>query len=129
MKRTYPDSVSAALAVMGAHIAALNQKDAQALAITLHFPHHRLSGTNWKTWETPQHYFDDFLARAGSGWKRSVFEDIKVMDASVEKVHLDAEILRYDTNDELITRFRSLWVIININGVWAAKVRSSFAPK
>jgi len=50
-----------------------------------------------------------------------------VVDASADKVHLDAKICRYDSSDTLMTSFRSLWVIIEIDGVWAAKVRSSFA--
>jgi len=117
-----------ALLLMQAHINALNKRDAKAIAATLHFPHHRLSGTQWKTWETAEHYFDDFLKRAGGNWKRSSFEDIKVVDSSENKAHLDAEIRRYDSSGKLITSFRSLWVIIEIDGVWAAKVRSSFAP-
>ena len=112
---------------MDAHINALNNRDAKAIAATLHFPHHRLSGTSWKTWKTPEHYFDDFLLRAGNDWNRSAFNDIKVLDSSDNKVHLDAEILRYNVDDELISSFRSLWVILEYNGVWAAKVRSSFA--
>ena len=112
---------------MDAHIKALNDRDAAAIAATLHFPHHRLSGTAWKTWETAEHYLEDFLTRAGSNWSHSAFEHIKVLDASLNKVHLDAEIHRYDTENKLITSFRSLWVIIEIDGVWAAKIRSSFA--
>ncbi|MEM6987120.1 MAG: hypothetical protein AAF499_11340 [Pseudomonadota bacterium] len=122
-------AIDNALRVMDAHITALNARDAAALAATLHFPHHRLSGTEWKTWETAEHYFDDFLARAGSGWARSSAGDIKVVDASDTKVHLDVEIRRFDTADALITQFRSLWVVVDIDGVWAAKVRSSFAPR
>ena len=118
-----------ALGVMQAHIEALNRRDAQALAATLHFPHHRLSGVQWKTWETAEHYFDDFLARAGSAWARSTAGDIKVLSASDDKVHLDVEIRRFDVADQLITHFRSLWVIVELDGVWAAKIRSSFAPK
>ena len=89
--------------------------------------HHRLSGTTWKTWENAEHYFDDFLERAGDSWNHSAFEDIKVVDSSKNKVHLDAEIRRYDSSDVLITSFRSLWIIIELDGVWAAKARSSFA--
>jgi len=114
---------------MEAHIEALNRRDAKAIAATLHFPHHRLSGTQWKTWETEEHYFQDFLIRAGNEWKRSTFDVIKVLDSSQNKVHLDVEICRYDANDSLLVSFRSLWVIIEINGIWAAKVRSSFAPE
>jgi len=114
---------------MESHIDALNNRDAKAIAATLHFPHHRLSNTTWKTWATPEHYFEDFLKRAGGDWKCSAFADIKVLAASSSKVHLDAEIQRYDSNDNLITSFRSLWVIIEADGVWAAKVRSSFAEQ
>jgi len=122
-------AIDAGLHLMEAHINALNNRDTLAIASTLHFPHHRLSGTEWKTWETAEHYLDDFLKRAGSNWKRSAFKDIKVVDSSANKVHLDAEIHRYDSADTLINRFRSLWVIIEMDGVWAAKVRSSFADK
>lgn len=122
-------AVEASLSIMDAHITGLNARDAQAIAATLHFPHHRLSGTSWKTWETPEHYFKDFLNRAGGNWSHSSFEDITVLDSSETKVHLDAEIRRYDADNKLIISFRSLWVIVNIDGVWAAKVRSSFAPQ
>ena len=116
-----------ALLLMDAHITALNKRDAKVIAATLHFPHHRLSGTTWKTWETAEHYFDDFLQRAGDEWSHSAFEDIKVVDSSKTKVHLDAEIRRYNSDNGLITSFRSLWIIIELDGVWAAKARSSFA--
>jgi len=111
--------------MMDSHIRALNERDAEGLAATLHFPHYRLSGTNWKTWDTADHYLDDFLQRAGGDWNRSAFSDIAVVNSSENKVHLDVEVQRYNSNDTLITSFRSLWVIIKINGIWAAKVRSS----
>jgi len=118
-----------ALLVMDAHIKALNNRDANAIAATLHFPHHRLSGTQWKTWETADHYFKDFLARAGSDWERSSFENINVVGCSDNKVHINVEVRRYDANDTVIAQFKSLWVIIELNGKWAAKIRSSFALK
>jgi len=89
------------MALMKAHISALNKRDAKALVRTLHFPHHRLSATSWKTWDTAEHYFNDFLKRAGNNWKRSEFDDITVLDASIDKVHLDAQIRRYDADDKL----------------------------
>lgn len=121
------EAVQQATQLMDRHIVALNNRDAEAVAATLHFPHHRLSGNSWKTWENADHYLSDFLARAGSNWKRSAFNDIKVLGASEKKVHLDTEVLRFDSDDTLISQFRSLWVIIELDGIWAAKVRSSFA--
>ena len=122
-------SVDAAVAVMKAHIDSLNIRDEEALAATLHFPHYRLSGVALKTWETPDTYFADFRARAGSSWARSEFQDIRVVQASETKVHLDAEIVRYDADARPLTSFRSLWVITLEEGRWAAKFRSSFAER
>ena len=71
------EAVTAALAVMDAHIAALNSREQSAIAATLHFPHIRLSGSALKIWETEDSYFADFLARAGGDWHHSVFANIR----------------------------------------------------
>ena len=42
------EAVTAALAVMDDHIAALNSREQSAIAATLHFPHIRLSGSALK---------------------------------------------------------------------------------
>lgn len=123
------DTISKALAVMNNHIIALNAHDEDALAQTLHFPHIRLSANDMKLWPTAESYFIDFKKRAGGNWHHSAFNDIKVLADSPNKVHLDAEIIRYDSDDNVISRFRSLWVIIEVNGIWAAKMRSSFAAQ
>ena len=120
-------AVTAAQAVMQAHIDGLNARNEAAIAATLHFPHYRLSGATLKTWETPETYFSDFRTRAGGDWARSEFADISVLQASSDKVHLDARINRYDRADTLLATFRSLWVITCENDRWAAKFRSSFA--
>ena len=126
---TYEAEITAALAVMQEHIAALNARDESRIAATLHFPHYRLSGATLKNWQTPDSYFSDFQARAGASWARSGFKDIRVLQASGNKVHLDAEINRFDAGGTCIARFRSLWVVTLEAGRWAAKFRSSFAAQ
>ena len=126
---TYEAEITAALAVMHEHIDALNARDESRIAATLHFPHFRLSGATLKNWQTPDSYFADFRARAGTNWARSCFEDIRVVQASENKVHLDAEINRFDAGGTCISQFRSLWVITLEAGRWAAKFRSSFAAQ
>lgn len=120
-------SVKSALSVLEAHIIALNSHDEAALANTLHFPHIRLSAAEMRLWPTADSYFADFQKRAGGDWHHSEFHDIKVLADSETKVHLDAEIIRYNKHDEIISRFRSLWIVTLEQGVWAAKMRSSFA--
>ncbi len=126
---THEAAIEAALSVMQAHIEGLNAGHEAQIAATLHFPHIRLSEGGMKVWDTSESYVTDFRARAGSGWHRSSFEDIKVLQASETKVHLDAEIRRYGADGKVYQSFRSLWMITLKDGRWAAQMRSSFAPK
>jgi hypothetical protein len=120
------DTVAAAMAVLDDHMAALNARDPQALAATLHFPHYRLAGGRMQVWEGPETYFADFLARAGDGWTHSAWGERRRIAASADKVHLDVTFTRFAGSREL-GRFRSLWIVSRLNGRWAAQVRSSFA--
>ena len=122
-------AIQAARDVMQAHIDGLNARDEKRIAATLHFPHYRLSGPDLKIWQSPDSYFADFHERVGGDWERSSFDDIRIVQASDSKVHVDAQINRYDNSGSVITTFRSLWVITHENGRWAAKFRSSFASK
>lgn len=124
---TFDSHAQAARDVLHAHIEALNAGDEAGLAATLHFPHFRLSGANLKVWQTSESYFDDFRKRAGQGWARSSFDDIRLLQASADKVHFDVEVNRYDQDGRRIAQFRSLWVATSEDGRWAAKFRSSFA--
>ncbi len=121
--------IEAARDVLRSHIDALNAGDEKRLAQSLHFPHLRLSRNELKTWQTPESYFQDFRKRAGNTWARSSFEDIRVLQASDVKVHLDVEVNRYDDDNQMIVSFRSLWVITLESDRWAAKFRSTFATK
>ena len=121
-------AITAALEVMEKHISALNERNTFELSTTLHFPHFRLAGTNLKVWETADRYFDEFRARAGENWAYTKLASITIISATSNKVHLDVQVNRFDAQDHLIADFRSIWVITEIQGVWAAQLRSSFAP-
>lgn len=123
------DPAEQAIAVMHAHITALNAHDADAVAGTLHFPHYRLAGDTVKIWETPDQYFADFQARAGDTWGHSEWGRMDILKATDTKVHLDVEVLRFDRDGQPMVAFDSLWVVTCIGGVWAAQMRSSFAPE
>ncbi len=125
---TEPDAaVASALAVLDAHMIALNASDPAALAATLHFPHHRLASGRLQTWETPDTYLRDFFARAGEGWSHSAWDRRDVIAAGPEKVHLDVTFTRYRADGSALGQFRSLWIVTRTDGRWAAAFRSSFA--
>ncbi len=121
-------AAAAALAVLDAHMAALNAGDADALAATLHFPHYRLAGSRLQVWEGPQHYLADFRARAGAAWHHSAWEQRTVLAAGPDKVHVDVRFARYAAGGAVLGRYRSLWVVTLRDGRWAVQLRSSFAP-
>lgn len=113
---------------MHAHLEALNNRDEVALAATLHFPHYRLSGGKLTTWEGPESYFADFRARAGSDWDHTVWDALDVIVAQPDKVHLDVRFTRFRKDNSVLSNYRSMWVLSCLDGVWAAQLRSSFAP-
>ena len=120
-------AISAAMAVLDDHLIALNARDETALIATLHFPHYRLTGGRMKVWERPDEYLRDFYARAGEGWHHSAWDFRNVIAAGSDKVHLDVHFTRYCADNSPLGRFRSLWIVANLNGRWAAQVRSSYA--
>ena len=123
----FESEVAAAMAVLDRHLTALNANDAAGLAETLHFPHYRLAGTRMQVWETSETYFADFLARAGTGWHHTKWDFRNVISASRDKVHIDLQFTRYRADDSSLGSFRSIWTITQIDGRWAAQLRSSFA--
>jgi len=120
-------AIQNAIAVVDAHMAALNARNPDAIAASLHFPHYRLAGSVFMVWETPATYLDDSFARAGEGWARSQWNRQDVIHAEAEKVHLDMEFTRFHADGSDLGTFRSIWVITRIQGRWAAQLRSSFA--
>lgn len=124
----HQESIDAARSVMEDHIRALNARDGTAIAATLHFPHCRLCDGHLKVWETSETYLSDFRKRAGSDWSYSRWGQLEVVHCSDDKVHLDVVVNRYKEGVKLLISFRSLWVVAYIDGTWAARLRSSFAP-
>jgi hypothetical protein len=120
-------AIAAARDVMHRHVAALNARDENALAATLHFPHYRLTGGRLKVWEGPETYFADFISRAGDGWSHTMWNYLAPVAASADKVHLDVSFTRYREDGSALGTFRSLWVIARVDSRWAAQLRSSFA--
>lgn len=121
------EAVAAAKNVMSRHLIALNTRDNDGLAATLHFPHYRLSLGRLQTWETKDSYFADFLKRTNPGWAKSRWDFLNVVAADPEKVHLDVGFTRMRADGSALGSYRSLWVIAKLDGRWAAQLRSSFA--
>ena len=116
------------MATLDRFMAALNRRDEPALNATLHFPHVRLASGKVTTWETPGTYrLVDFLGRAGDGWHESRWDERIPIHASADKVHLAVQFSRWRADGSLIGRYRSIYIVIRLDGRWGIQARSSFA--
>jgi len=125
------DSAREAERVMAAFLAAFNARDEAAWADTLHFPHVRLASQTVTVYEDRDAFLEvmdlDRFA-ADTGWSYSRWDDMEVIQQSPRKVHVKVRFSRFDADDRLLSSFDSLYVIELVDGRWAVRARSSFAP-
>ncbi len=128
---TAPPDPSGAIAVMHAFLAAFNARDEAAWAETLHFPHVRVASGEVKVYATKSEFVAamdlDRFAQTTT-WDHSTWDEMNVVQASPNKVHIAVTFSRFNADGEIISTYRSLYVVENIGGRWGVRVRSSFAP-
>lgn len=124
-------AVVAATGVMEAFLEAFNARDEAAWAETLLFPHVRLASQRVAVYPDAASFIAamdlDAFART-TGWSYSTWDDMQVVQASPDKVHIQVIFSRFDADDELLASFQSLYVIEQVDGRWGVRARSSFAP-
>jgi hypothetical protein len=124
-------AIREALAVMDAFMAAFNARDVPAWADTLVYPHVRIASGKVAVFPDRDAYIathDMNAFAAGTGWARSAWDDLEVVQASPDKVHIAVRFTRYDAEDRVISAFDSLYVVERVDGRWGVRARSSFAP-
>lgn len=120
-----------ALAVMDAFLAAFNARDEAAWADTLTFPHVRMASGTVLVYPDREAFIAamdlDAFAET-TGWRRSTWDDMQVVQSSPEKVHIRVRFSRFDEHDALMASYDSLYIIEPADGRWGVRARSSFAP-
>ena len=128
----WPESAAAAESAIASFMAALNDRDSDAVYGLLHLPHIRISGEGVAIWrdrvELEATYLRDFYARAGNDWHHTVLDFAQTLHSSEHKVHVLIQFTRCDADGNAISTYRSLWIMTCVNGHWGAQARSSFAP-
>jgi hypothetical protein len=107
-----------------------NRRDTEAMLAEMHFPHMRLSGSNFQTWETPEDFAGPQDAMSADlraeGWHTTITKSIEAVQAGPEKAHLKIRQSRQQTDGTEYNEFDTLWIFTNINGKWGVQFRSSF---
>lgn len=126
-----PNAESAALDVMNEFMRTFNDSDVEGVADTLVYPHVRLASGQVRIFEDRDAFVDgmDMAAFASStGWRRSRWDDMEIIQGSASKVHVRVRFSRFDEHDQVLASYDSLYVVEQVNGRWGIRARSSFAP-
>ena len=119
-----------AMKVLDEFMASFNARDPVALAGTYHFPHYRLARGIMSFWETQeaavQAHVTTYRMLPDSGWHRSEWLQRRVDTISESKVHVATRFRRLREDGTEIGTYDSLYILIEKDGGWGIKMRSSF---
>jgi hypothetical protein len=122
------DPLKEALATLDAYMTGLNGGDEPAVNAACNFPHVRLAGGKVAVWQNRGDYkLEDFVARAGDGWARSLWDERTPIHVGSDKVHLKVKFSRFRADGSVIGRFETIYIVTLQDGHWGIQARSSFA--
>lgn len=124
------EAVAQARAALDGFMAAFNAEDAEAIRTRwFHFPHVRLHSGKVTVMATPADFHNLVWDRAGQaeGWARTAWDYVETIDAGPEKAHFRVQFTRYRADGSAIGSYRSLYIVVKLDGRWAIQARSSWA--
>ena len=124
------EAARAAIAAYRAWQDAFNERDVEGMLARMHFPHVRLAGAGFHTWESGEDFAEGqqrMTARlAEEGWARTDNLSVEVVHASEDKVHLSLRNARVRADGSAYHTFQALWIFTLIDGRWGVQFRSSY---
>jgi hypothetical protein len=122
-----PEDVARAVATE--YVDAFTTRDLARSRAVLNYPSVRLASGQVRVWERPEDYTIpwDLLAEH-EGWHHSTLDDVTVIQAGADKVHLAATFSRYHEDGTRYATHEALWVVTLLDGRWGIQCRSSYAP-
>lgn len=124
------EAIAQARAALDGFMAAFNAEDAEAIRTRwFHFPHVRLHSGKVTVMPTPADFHNLVWTRQGqsAGWARTAWDYVEPIDAGPEKVHFRVQFTRYRADGSAIGSYRSLYIVVKLDGRWAIQARSSWA--
>jgi len=109
---------------------AFNARDTDAMVAEIHFPHLRLSVTEFQTWVTLDdfHSVQDAMTKAleKENWHITINTSITAIQSGPDKMHLAIRGSRQYKDGTEHNGFDTMWIFTNINGKWGVQFRSSY---
>jgi hypothetical protein len=123
-------AISGAMQAMDNFMLGFNARDPKAWAESLNYPHVRFASGTVTVWESAEEFAKTqaFVSLPASGWDHSHWLTRDVTLAAPGKVHIATVFQRFNSDNEVIGTYESLYIITKLNGHWGTQARSSLAP-
>jgi|TARA_B100000315_G_scaffold254215_3_gene294784 hypothetical protein len=124
------EAVAAAMTALDEFMRTFNGRDMGAWAATLNYPHVRFASGGVTVWQDAEEFAKGraFEYLASIGWDHSHWLSRDVTLASAGKVHISTVFQRFDSSNQPIGTYQSLYIVTNVDGHWGTQARSSLAP-
>tara|TARA_B110000858_G_C17810077_1_gene480678 strand:- start:14332 stop:14826 length:495 start_codon:yes stop_codon:yes gene_type:complete len=126
-------AIAGAMGAMDEFMLAFNARDPEAWAASLNYPQVRLAGGTVTIWDSAEEYAQYAQTRAlvtipKTGWDHSHWLTRDVVLVSAEKVHIATVFQRYNSDNEILATYETLYIVTKVDGHWGTQIRSSLAP-
>ena len=123
-------AVAGAMGAMDAFMLGFNSRDPQAWAASLNYPHVRFASGTVTVWDSAEEFSQTlaFESLPASGWDHSHWLTRDVVLVSSAKVHIATVFQRFNSDNEVLFTYESLYIVTKVDGHWGTQARSSLAP-
>ena len=123
-------AIVGAMAALDEFMLSFNARDPQALAASLNYPHVRFASGGVTVWQSAEEFAQTraFESLSRLGWDHSHWLSRDVTLASPDKVHVATVFQRFNSDNQPIATYQSLYIVTNVDGHWGTQARSSLAP-
>lgn len=123
-------AIAGAMAAMDEFMLGFNGRDPDAWAASLNYPHVRFASGTVTVWDSAEEFAETraFETLPRTGWDHSHWLTRDVVLVSAEKVHIATVFARYNSDNEVLATYQSLYIITKVSGHWGTQARSSLAP-
>jgi hypothetical protein len=124
------DAISGAMQALDEFMLHFNRRDMENWAATLNYPHVRFASGTVTVWDSAEEFAqsETFVRLPNTGWDHSHWLSRDVVMASPGKVHIQTVFQRFNSDNEIIGTYESMYIVTLKDGHWGTQARSSLAP-
>lgn len=132
--RIVTEAEAEATEVLERHMVARNNSDSKGIADEYNYTEIRLSGTGIQRTYTVEEaiFWEEEVVMPileSSGWNKSEWDNINIVQSSSNKAHFELLFSRLDTEGHRYRTSPTFWVVTNQSNKWGIKLRSSYVDE